>query len=128
MSADQLRIIERLVLFNKTAVTGLDVHHRLNADDPFSPYQHLESRRNKVAHVLDGEKNYLLDRVIQRNNLIWRDNKYVIPMTLLAPLFSVNSEICMDLIIKFNTEQDTKTYLKLLLLMEEKKLTEDRDL
>ena len=128
MSADQLRIIERLVLFNKTAVTGLDVHHRLNADDPFTPYQHLVNRRNKSAHVLDGEKNYVPDRVKQRNNLIWRDNKYVIPMTLLSPLFSVNSEICMDLIIKFNIEQDTKTYLKLLLLMEEKKLTEDRDL
>ena len=28
-------------------------------------------------------------------------------MTLLAPFFSINSKIAMDLIIKFNIEQDT---------------------
>ena len=44
---------------------------------------------------------------MQRNNLMWRDNKQVIPMTLLAPFFSINSKIAMDLIIKFNIEQDT---------------------
>ena len=65
MSADQLRIIERYVLFDKTMVTGPDIHHRLNADDPFTPYRHLVNRENK----------FVPDRVIQRNNLIWRDNK-----------------------------------------------------
>ena len=51
MSADQLRIIERDVLFDKTAVTGLDVHHQLNVYDPFTPYRHLVNRRNKFAQV-----------------------------------------------------------------------------
>ena len=70
MSANQLRIIQRDVLFDKTAVTGPDVHHRLNTDEPFTPYRHLVNRRNKFAHVLDGEENNVLDRVIQRNNVI----------------------------------------------------------
>ena len=83
MSADQLRIIERDVLFDKTA--GPDVHHRINADDSFTPYWHLVNRTNKFSHVLDGEESYVPDRVIQRNNLRWRNNKYVIPMRLLAP-------------------------------------------
>ena len=70
MSADQLRIIEKDVLFDKTAFTGPDVHRQLNADDPFIPYQHLVNRRSKFYHVLDGEENYVPDRVTQRNNLI----------------------------------------------------------
>ena len=48
MSADQLRIRERDVLFDKTTVIRPDIHHRLNADDSFTPYQHLVNRRNKV--------------------------------------------------------------------------------
>ena len=103
-----MRIIERDVVFNKTAVTGPDLHHQLNADDPFTPYLHLVSRRNKFAHALDGEENYVPGRVIQRNNLICGDNKYVIPMRFLAPFFSLNSKISLDFIIKFNIEQDTK--------------------
>ena len=106
MSADQLRIIERDVLFDKTA--GPELHHRINADDPLTPYWHLVNRTNKFARVLDGEENYVPDRVIQRNNLRWSNNKYVIPMRLLTPFFSMNSEISMDLIIKFNIEQETK--------------------
>ena len=70
MSADQLRIIERDVLFNKITVPGPDIHHRVNADDPFTTYRHLVNRRNKFVHVLDGEENYVPDRVIQRDNLI----------------------------------------------------------
>ena len=112
MSADQLRIIERDVVFNKMAVTGPDIHHQLNAHDPFTPYLHLVSRRNKFAHVLDGKENYVQDRVIQRNNLIWRDNKYVIPMRFLVPFFSINSKISLDFIIEFNIGQDTKKLFK----------------
>ena len=78
MSADQLRITERDVLFDKTAVTGPNVHHRLNADDPFTPYRHLMNRRNKFAHVLDREENYGPDTVIQRNNLIWRHSHEIV--------------------------------------------------
>ena len=36
MNADQMRKKERDVLLDKTAVTGPDVHHRLNTDDPFT--------------------------------------------------------------------------------------------
>ena len=108
MRANHLRIIERDVLFNKTMVTGPDVHHRLNANDPFTLYQHLMNRRNKFAYILDGEENYVPGRVMQTNNLIWRDNKHVIPIRLLAPFCTIKSEISMNLIIKFNTEQDIK--------------------
>ena len=64
MSTDHLRIIEKDVLFDKTVVTGQDVHHRLNADDPFTPYLHLVNRKNKFVHVLDGKENYVPDRFI----------------------------------------------------------------
>ena len=92
MSADQLRIIKRDVVFDKTAVTGPEAHHKLNADDLFTPYLDLVSRRKTFALVLDGEENYIPDRVIQRKKLISRDNKYVILMSLLALFFSINSE------------------------------------
>ena len=49
-------------------VIGLDVHHKLNADDPFTPYLDLVSKRNKFTHMLDGEENYVPDRDIQKNN------------------------------------------------------------
>ena len=88
-------------------VTRLDVHHKLNADDLFTPYLDLVSGRNKFPLVLDGEKNYITDRDIQRNDLIWKDNKCVIPMSLLASFFSINREPFMDFIIRFNIEQDT---------------------
>ena len=70
MSRDQLTLIERDEMFDKTVVTGPDVHHQLNINDPFTPYQHLVDRRNKFTQVLDGEENYVPDRVIQINNLI----------------------------------------------------------
>ena len=95
MSADQMRIIERDVLLGKKAVTGLDVRDKLNTDDPFTPYLDLVSRRKKFTQLLDGEKNYIPDREIKRNNLTRKDNKYVIPMILLAPFFSINSEPSM---------------------------------
>ena len=75
MSTDHLRIIERHILFDKTTITRPGVYHRLNADDPITLYQHLVNRRKKFANILDGEENYVPDRVMQRNNLIWRDNK-----------------------------------------------------
>ena len=95
MSADQMRIIERDVLLGKKAVTGLDVRDKLNTDDPFTPYLDLVSRRKKFTPLLDGEKNYIPDREIKRNNLTRKDNKYFIPMILLAPFFSINSEPSM---------------------------------
>ena len=70
MSRDQLTIIERDEMFDKTMVIGPGVHHQLNINDPFTLYQHLVDRRNKFTQVLDGEENYVPDRVIQINNLI----------------------------------------------------------
>ena len=88
-------------------VTRLDVHHKLNADDLFTPYLDLVNGRNKFPHILDGEKNYVTNRDIQRNDLIWKDNKCVIPMSLLTLFFSINREPSMDFIIRFKIEQDT---------------------
>ena len=53
ISADQLSIVERDMLFDKIAVTG-----------PVIPYWHSVNRRNKFALVLDGDENYVPDRVI----------------------------------------------------------------
>ena len=49
MCANQMRIIARDVLLGKTVVTRLDVHHKLNADDLFTPYLGLVSGRNKFS-------------------------------------------------------------------------------
>ena len=64
MSADQLSIVERDMLFDKIAVTGPDIPHWVNAHNPFIPYWHSVNRRNKFALVLDGDENYVPDRVI----------------------------------------------------------------
>ena len=108
MSSKQLSVIERDMLFDRSLVSGEIVHHRLESNNPFTKYLHLVSRRRTFANVLAVEEQYEDGRVILRDNLIWRGNKYVILRKLLSPFFSINSKMSLDMIIKFNTEQDTK--------------------
>ena len=107
MSSKQLSVIERDMLFDRSLVSGEIVHHRFESNNPFTKYLHLVSRRT-FANVLAVEEQYEDGRVILRDNLIWRGNKYVILRKLLSPFFSINSKMSLDMIIKFNTEQDTK--------------------
>ena len=108
MSSKQLSVIKRNMSFDRSHVSGENVHHRFESNNPFIAYPHLLSRRRKFANVCAGEEQYEDGRVILRDNLIRRDNKYVIPMRrLLSPFFSINS-MSLDMIIKINIEQDTK--------------------
>ena len=108
MSSKQLSVIERDMLLDRSHISGENVHHRFERSNPFPTYPHLVSRRRKFANVRTGEEQYEDGTVILRDNLIWRDNKYAIPMTLLSPFFPINSEMSLDMNIKFNIEQDTK--------------------
>ena len=108
MSSKQLSVIKRNMSFDRSHVSGENVHHRFESNNPFTAYPHLLSRIRKFANVCAGEEQYEDGRVILRDNLIWRGNKYVILRKLLSPVFSINSKMSLDMIIKFNTEQDTK--------------------
>ena len=80
MGADQLAMVERDALFDKAAVAGLGVRHRLGAGGPFTPCRRLVNGGGGMfARVLDGEGDYALDSVIQRSDF----NLF----------FSINSEI-----------------------------------
>ena len=95
MGADQLAMVERDALFDKAAVAGLGVRHRLGAGGPFTPCRRLVDEAGgggggrfsrdvgggggMFTRVLDGEGDYALDSVIQRSDF----NLF----------FSINSEI-----------------------------------
>ena len=64
------------------------------------------------APVAAGAENWVIGRVILEGNLIWQYVKHVIPMRLVSPFFSINKEISLDLVVKFNLEQDTKKLFK----------------
>ena len=68
----------------------------------------LLQRRNRFAPVVAGAESWFIGRAIPEGNLIWQDVKYVIPMRLLSPFFSINREISLDLVVKFSLEQNTK--------------------
>ena len=100
-------MIENDILFDRSHVTGDNVHHRLHYGDQLATYNQLLQRRNRFASVVAGAKNWVIGRAIPEGNLIWQDVKYIIPMRLLSPFFSINKEISLELVVKFNLEQDT---------------------
>ena len=89
MSSKQLSVIERDMLFDRSHVSKENIHHRFKINNPFTAYPHLVSRRRKFANVCAGKEQYEDGRVILRDNLIWRDNKYVIPMRLFSSFFQL---------------------------------------
>ena len=89
MSSKRLSVIERDMLFDRSHVSKENVHHRFEINNPFSAYPHLVSRRRKFANVCAGKENYEDGRAILRRNLIWKDNKCVIPMRLLSSFFQL---------------------------------------
>ena len=64
MTPDQLAVIENDVLFDRSQVTGDNVHHRLHDGD-------LLQRRNRFPPVVAGAENWVIERVIPEDNLIW---------------------------------------------------------
>ena len=90
MTPDQLAVIENGVLFDRSQVTGDNVHHRLHDGDQLATYNHLLQRRNRFAPVVAGAENWVAGRAIPEGNLIWQDVKYVISVRLLSPFFLIN--------------------------------------
>ena len=120
MSADQLKLVERDMLFVKEPVTGANISHRRDLADPFNQFSHLTTRRNKFARLVTappaggGEELanpvfvYADGAEIHRDNFLWRDTEFVIPLRLLSNFFAVNSNIACNISIKFFIEQDVK--------------------
>ena len=109
MRDKQLQVIERDMLFVKEPVIAPNVQYRINQPNVFGNYQHIVERRQKFARP-NNEDQLVFNEVnpIHHNNLLWRDNKYVIPMRLLHSFYPISSEISTDLFITFNLEQDVK--------------------
>ena len=108
MTPDQLAVIENDFLFDRSKVTGENLHYSLHDGDQPATYNHLLQRRNGFAPVVAGAENWIIGRTIPEGNLISQDIKYVIPMRLLNLFFSINKKLSLDLVVKFNLEQDTK--------------------
>ena len=101
-------MIENDVLFDSSQVTDDNVHHRFHDGDQLATYNHLLQRRKRFTPVVAGAENWVIGRTIPEGNLISQDIKYVIPMRLLNLFFSINKKLSLDLVVKFNLEQDTK--------------------
>ena len=99
------------MLFVKAPVVGENIHYRLDRQgDHFLALNHLNKRREKFAqpivnppHLAEGqlpvELEYVEGHQINRDNLLWKDKKYVIQMRLLHSFFAVSSEISTDMLI-----------------------------
>ena len=124
MTPDQLAVIENDVLFDRSKVTGENLHYSLHDGDQPATYYHLLLRRNGFAPVVAGAENWVIGRAIPEGNLISQDIKYVIPMRLLNPFFSTNKQISLDLVVQFSLEQDTKKLFEAIVATVEKISTE----
>ena len=49
---------------------------------------------------------------IYRDNLVWRENKYVIPMGLFSHFFAVPSQITVHMTIKLYIENDARNLIE----------------
>ena len=91
MTSKELEVIERDLLFVKDPVVGTDIYYRFRQEDVFAQYNHFERRRNKFARPIGDKFEFFSVEEIHRDNLIWRDHKYAIPMRLLNPFFAAAS-------------------------------------
>ena len=127
MTTKQLEVIERDLLFVKDPVVGTDIYYRFGQEEFFAQYNHFERRRNKFAQPIGDQFEFTPVVEIHRDNLIWRDNKYVIPVRLLNPFFAVASQISADLTIRFNIEKDVKKLFENTMRIEDQAVREDVD-
>lgn len=65
--------------------------------------------------LVNNEVEYVDGRQIPEDNLVWQEVRYVTPMRLLSEFFSVNSEVAINLVIRFNLEQDVKRLFECIL-------------
>ena len=114
MTDKQLQVIERDMLFVKEPVIDPNAHYRINKPNAFGNYEHIVERRQKFGRPNTGDQLVFNEaNPIYRDNLLKRDNKYVIPMRLLHSFYAISSKISTNLVINFNLEQDVKNLLKL---------------
>ena len=116
MTDKQLKVIEREMLFVKEPVVGENIHYRIDRQgDHFLAFDHLNKRRKRFAQPivnppplaegqLPVELEYVEGHQTHRDNLLWKDKKYVIPMRLHHNFFTVPSEISTDMLITLNIE------------------------
>ena len=111
MSSDQLKQIERDMIFVKEPVAGVGIHHRRDRPNGFDNYAHLVARKNKFSPELPEPEGsgpvFDINLPFHRDNILWCDNEFVIPLRLLSDFFAINSEMAVNLFIRFNLEQET---------------------
>ena len=82
-----MKQIERDMLFVKEPVAGENIHYSINQEDVFDNYPHIVERKTKFSPGLLGplgsgaEFNPAFP--IHRDDVLWRDNEFVIPLRLL---------------------------------------------
>ena len=67
MLPKQLSVIERDMLFDRSHVSGENVHHRFKSNNPFTAYPHLVSRKRIFANICAGKEQYEDGRVVLRD-------------------------------------------------------------
>ena len=130
MTDQQLKVIEREMFSIKEPVVGENIRYRLDRQgNPLPAFNHLNKRREKFAQTivnpppfaegqLPVELEYVERHQIHRDNLLQKDEKYVIPMRLLHNFFVVSSEISTDMLITLNTEQEVKKIFEAVFMRE----------
>ena len=67
MLPKQLSVIERDMLFDRSHVSGENVHHRFKSNNPFTAYPHLVSRKRIFENIRAGKEQYEDGRVVLRD-------------------------------------------------------------
>ena len=73
-------------------VVGTNIVNRINRSGDTANYDHFQHRINKFTRrnaVQGGEYQAAYARNVNIKNLIWTNNKYVIPLRLLHHFFAV---------------------------------------
>ena len=120
-----LSTFERDVLFVKKPVTGVDIPHRVSQGAKATAHKHFRERIRKFAERSMRPDPANADNipflryddlpegaVISKNNLMWRNNKYIISMRLLNLFFNILSQVDISLHIKLILETDTRKLFK----------------
>ena len=107
MADEQLKVLERDILYAKTPVVGTNIENRINRLGDTANYDHFQDRINKFARRnagQEGEYQAAYARDVNIESLIWRNNKHVIPLRFLHHFFAVPLEMDVSLNLKFDLE------------------------
>lgn len=117
MTEEQLKVPERDILYVKTPVVGINIENRINRLGDTANYDHFQHRINKFARRnagQEGEYQTAYARDVNIDNLIWRNNKCIIPLGLLHHFFAVPREMDVNLNIKFDLERNMSKLFELI--------------